>query len=213
IACALLLVSLVEFHRGSDITRFWLPIRVALKILLQAAPLIVLLFIFFPRINFGFRWQFPGSRMAGAGFSGELSPGGVSSLANSNEVAFRAEFPDGHIPRPDFLYWRGVVLSRGNGFEWRAPTAPATLPRSSRRLPTSAPIRQSITIEPHGNKWMFALDWPGELLSGGGTLAPGNYVSSAAPIRSTRKYEVVSFGELADKELRPRERERLLEVP
>ena len=213
IACILLLASLLEFHSGSGAASWWFPLRTAAKILLQAAPLIVALFIFFPRIDFGFRWQLAGSRMAGAGFSGELSPGGVSSLANSNDVAFRAEFPDGRIPRADTLYWRGVVLSRGYGFEWRAPTAPATLPRSSRRLPAGPPIRQSITIEPHGNKWMFALDWPFELLSGGGTVAPGNYLSSAAPIRSTRKYEVVSFGELADKDLRPRERERLLEVP
>src|SRR4029077_3704663 len=47
----------------------------------------------------------------------------------------------------------------------------------------------------------------------GATIAPGFFLWSAQPIRGQRKYEVTSFRAIADKELHPRERAALLEVP
>jgi hypothetical protein len=110
------------------------------------------------------------------------------------------------------MYWRGAVMWQGRGLEWRAPQAPAAINRSDRRKPVGEPIRQWITIEPHGAHWMFALDWPVD--SPPGTIvAPGNYIWSGPPIRKPRKYEVRSFSEIREKELRPRERKTLLDVP
>jgi protein-glutamine gamma-glutamyltransferase len=213
VAFILLLVSLIEFHSASVRSGIWRPLRTGIKMLAQAAPLMVFLFVLFPRINIGFRLQLPGANATPSGFSGELAPGSVSSLANSYAVAFRAEFPDGRIPHPENLYWRGVVLDYGNGLDWRrSRPAPAALPRTSRRLPAGPGVRQSITIEPHGNQWMFALDWPGEAPVGA-TVAPGNYLWSAQPIRSQRKYDVTSYPEIADKVLHPRDRAAYLEVP
>jgi transglutaminase-like putative cysteine protease len=208
----LLLVALIEFHRGSSTTSFWASARLAGKIILQAIPLIALSFVFFPRTNIGLRLQFPGSLASGSGFSGELSPGSVSALANSSDIAFRAEFPDGKIPKAENLYWRGVVMSQGNGFRWQASPAPASLPRSIRPVTQGPPIRQSITIQPHGNRWMFALDWPGNAPPGS-TLAPGNYLWSFQPIRTSKKYNVTSYPEITDKDLHPRARSVLLAVP
>ena len=213
VAFILLLVSLIEFHSASVRSGIWRPLRTGIKMLAQAAPLMVFLFVLFPRINIGFRLQLPGANATPTGFSGELAPGSVSSLANSYAVAFRAEFPDGRIPHPENLYWRGVVLDYGNGLDWRrSRPAPAALPRTSRRLPAGPGVRQSITVEPHGNQWMFALDWPGEAPVGA-TVAPGNYLWSAQPIRSQRKYDVTSYPEIADKVLYPRDRAAYLEVP
>src|SRR5437879_8570828 len=56
IAFTLLLVALIQFHRGSS-SAFWPPVRTAGKLLAQAAPVIVLLFLFFPRFSPGFRFQ------------------------------------------------------------------------------------------------------------------------------------------------------------
>jgi transglutaminase-like putative cysteine protease len=212
VAFTLLVVSLIEFHSDSASTGIWVPLGNAVKMLAQAAPLIVLLFLLFPRLNLGLRLQMT-SKTAAAGFSGELSPGGVSSLANTSAIAFRAEFPDGQIPRSADLYWRGVVLENGDGLEWRpARMTPAALPRTSRRVPGGQGIRQWITVEPHGNHWMFALDWPAEPPSGA-TIAPGHFLWSGQPIRTARKYEVTSFGAIADNNLHPRERAALLETP
>ena len=94
IAFALLLVALIQFHRGLS-SAFWPPIRIAAKLLAQAVPLIILLFLFFPRINTGLRFQIAPQRGASAGFSDRLSPGSVAVLANSSAAAFRAEFPAG----------------------------------------------------------------------------------------------------------------------
>jgi transglutaminase-like putative cysteine protease len=59
---------------------------------------------------------------------------------------------------------------------------------------------------------MFALDWPAEAPPGA-SIAPGQYLWSGQAIRSPRNYNVISFPEIADKELHPREREMYLEVP
>jgi len=211
IAFALLLVALVQFHRGSS-SAFWPPVRTAGKLLAQAGPLIILLFLFFPRLSTGLRFQIAPQRAASAGFSDRLSPGSVSALANSSEVAFRAEFPDGKIPPLGAMYWRGVVMWHGEGLEWEAPNAPATLPRTSQGPPHGQPIRQWITLEAHDARWMFALDWPVNSPSGA-TLAPGNYLWSYQPIHKPRRYEVVSYPEIPNNRLHSRERESLLEVP
>src|SRR5438067_4591849 len=72
-AFALLLVALIQFHRGSSTGAFWPPLGMTCKILLQAAPLVVLLFILFPRINTGLRVDFCANRFASSGFSDRVS--------------------------------------------------------------------------------------------------------------------------------------------
>jgi protein-glutamine gamma-glutamyltransferase len=210
-AFILLLVALIQFHGGSS-NLLWPAVRTTGRLLTQALPLVALLFVFFPRIQTGFRFQLGQSGAAATGFSGRLSPGSVTSLANSSHVAFRVEFPDGKIPPPSALYWRGVVMRQGDGLEWRAPVTAAALPRSVSQPTVGKTIRQLITIEPHGEHWMFALDVPLQSPSGA-IFAPGNYLWSYQPIRKSRRYEVRSSPEIPDKELRPRERKMLLEVP
>ena len=74
ISFVLLLAALIQFHRGATCA-FSFPIRSALKLLLQATPLIVLLFLLFPRVSTGFRFQMAQGRDAASGFSGQLSAG------------------------------------------------------------------------------------------------------------------------------------------
>jgi transglutaminase-like putative cysteine protease len=207
----LLLVALVQFHGGSSLVSFWSPVGATCKLLAQAAPLVVLLFVLFPRINTGFRFEID-LRSAASGFSDRLSPGSIASLTNSPDIAFRAEFPDRKTRPPGPMYWRGVVMWHCEGMEWRAPYAPAPSSVSSTQSPGDKAIRQRITIAPHGGRWMFALDRPFEIPPKA-MLARGNYLWSVQPIRKARRYEVVSSSEVTGKELRPREREEALEVP
>jgi transglutaminase-like putative cysteine protease len=209
-AFALLIVALIQFHRGST-SAIQPTLGIAFKLLAQATPLIVLLFLFFPRVSSGFRFQTTSSGSATSGFSDQLAPGSVASLANSSNVAFRVEFPDGKIPRPNQMYWRGVVMWQCDGLEWRAPVAPAALPHKPNPHASDA-IRQWITIEPHNGRWMFSLDWPIESPSGA-SLAPGNYLWSARPIEKARRYEVSSFPASNQIELHGRERVLALQVP
>jgi protein-glutamine gamma-glutamyltransferase len=211
IAFTLLLVALVQFHRGPSGT-LWAPVRVASKLLAQGVPLAILLFLFFPRTSGPFRFQLGQTRAASSGFSGTLSPGSIAALVNSSEMAFRAEFPDRKIPAPAAMYWRGVVMWQGDGWEWRAPDAPAAIRTPAQNAPGAKVVRQWITIEPHDEHWMFALDWPAAPPPGA-WLAPGNYLWSAQTIRKPKKYEVKSLVEIRETELQPRERKALLQLP
>ncbi len=220
IAFALLAVALIQFHRGAAPGAVWPPVVTACKLLLQASPLVVLFFLLFPRINAGLRFELRPFRAANTGFSDRLSPGSIAALANSSEIAFRAEFP-GSSTRPiGPMYWRGVVMWRCDGMEWRAPYDPR--PKASPTTPEVAAsqvvqsskarqIQQRITLAPHGARWMFALDRPIKTVPGA-MLARGDYLWSFQPIRKSRQYEVVS-SEFSGSEITPRERSSALEVP
>jgi len=211
-AFALLLVALIQFHGGSSSESFWSPVSATCKLLAQAAPLVVLLFLLFPRINTAFRFEIRDLRSAASGFSDRLSPGSIASLTNSSDIAFRAEFPDRKTRPPGPMYWRGIVMWHCEGMEWRAPYAPASSSDSSTQSPGDKAIRQRITIAPHGARWMFALDRPFEVPPKA-MLARGNYLWSFQPIRKARRYEVISSLEVTGKELQPRERKEALELP
>ncbi|HEX3584430.1 MAG TPA: DUF3488 and transglutaminase-like domain-containing protein, partial [Candidatus Angelobacter sp.] len=211
-AFALLLVALIQFHRGSSPGAFWPPLGTTCKILLQAAPLVVLLFVLFPRINAGWRFDFRANRSANTGFSDRLSPGSVAALANSSDIAFRVEFPGRTTAPPGSMYWRGTVMWHCDGLEWRAPYVPVSLSGLARQSPRGNTFRQRITLAPHGARWMFALDRPFESPPGA-ILARGDYLWSVQTIRKARRYEVVSSPAAAGKELTPGERREALEVP
>src|SRR6185369_8259953 len=123
IAFALLVVALVQFHRGAAPGPVWPPVRTTCKLLLQASPLVVLFFLVFPRINAGLRLELRPFRSVSIGFSDRLAPGRSAALASSSDIAFRAEFPGSTRPSGP-MYWRGVVMWRCDGMEWRAPYEP-----------------------------------------------------------------------------------------
>jgi protein-glutamine gamma-glutamyltransferase len=211
-AFALLLVALIQFYRGSSPGAFWPPLGTTCKILLQGAPLVVLFFVLFPRINTGLRFDFRANRSANTGFSDQLSPGSIAALANSSDIAFRAEFPGSTATPPGSMYWRGTVMWHCDGMEWRAPYVPVSISGSARQLPRGKAFRQRITLAPHGARWMFALDRPFEIPQGA-ILARGDYLWSVQIIRKARRYEVVSSIGATGKELTPGERREALEVP
>jgi transglutaminase-like putative cysteine protease len=185
----LLTATLVRFHRGAETGGAGRPIRLAATLLLQALPLIVLLFLFFPRTSTGFRFQFSRSLLGTGGMSDRLSPGSISSLALSEDVAFRVDFPDGSTPPISQMYWRGAVLWRGDELTWVAgPQLP--LERRTDQLAGPA-IRQRISLQPHGGRWIFALDRPtGDVAKF--EFMPGGYLLSPRLIFNPLHYEVVS---------------------
>ncbi len=224
IAFALLVVALIQFHRGASPGAVWPPVGTTCKLLLQASPLVVLFFLLFPRINAGLWFDLRPYRAANTGFSDRLSPGRIAALANSSEIAFRAEFPGSSVRPSGPMYWRGIVMWDCDGMEWRAPAPYAPRPKSPSTtrdiagtggLPVQSPdakeIQQRITLSPHGARWMFALDHPIKTPPGA-VLARGDYLSSVQPIRKARRYEVVS-SESSGNEITAKERAESLEVP
>jgi transglutaminase-like putative cysteine protease len=194
----LLLATLVRFHRGEDAASYPRSAWAACVLLAQSLPIAALLFLFFPRVYGGFRFQFGQSLLNSSGMSDRLSPGSVSSIALNSEIAFRADFPDGNTPPVSVMYWRGAVLWRGDGLTW-VVGPPLSHERRSGQL-GGAGIRQRIGLQPHGGRWLLALDRPASDLRGA-RYAPGDVLQSNRPIISRFRYEIVS---------RPENRETLL---
>jgi transglutaminase-like putative cysteine protease len=155
----LLTATLMRVHQ----TTLSMPAREAAgltgKMLLQALPLALLLFVFFPRLPGNF-WSIPARTQAMTGLDDEVSPGDVSELSISGALAFRVNF-DGPVPPASERYWRGPVMHDFDGRTWRTARTPF-MPQAVEPLGTT--YRYRITLEPHQRPWVFGLDavtrWP-----------------------------------------------------
>lgn len=139
-----------------------LYLRRAGVMLAQALPIMLLLFIVFPRLP-GPLWGVPeNASRARTGMADHMEIGSISDLVDSDEVAFRVQF-HGATPPAGALYWRGPVLWQTDGRRWDplfADTPPRWYARAPELLDAGAPVRYTLTLEPHDERWLFALDLP-----------------------------------------------------
>ena len=131
----------------------------AARLMAQALPLALLFFLLFPRLQ-GPLWGLPQQVAAHTGLSDQMSPGDISQLILSDELAFRAEF-SGAQPTPQQLYWRGPVLWDYDGHTWRtAAPVRAAMPEATG---LGNPVRYSLTLEPQQQRWLPLLGLPTQL--------------------------------------------------
>jgi len=128
------------------------------RLMLQGIPLAALLFLLFPRLA-GPLWGSPADAGARTGLSERMSPGAISELSRSDAVAFRVDF-NGPPPDSRNRYWRGPVFSRFSGREWSASYRIQPGRFARREGPV---IDYTVTLEPHGKLWLFALEHPASL--------------------------------------------------
>jgi protein-glutamine gamma-glutamyltransferase len=164
-------------------------LRNAAVLLAQSAPIMLVLFVLFPRVQ-GPIWGVPSDAYAGlAGLSDTMTAGTISNLILSERVAFRATFAS-HMPPTNRLYWRGPVLSHFDGRTWSAPPVRRV---STVALDTrEAPLEYTVTLEPHNKGWLFALDLPGTVPPGARATTDFQLLS-ATPITSRIRYDMVSY--------------------
>ncbi len=106
--------TLVGLYHISERQKTIVQLRLASVLLVQSIPLMLILFVFFPRVQ-GPLWGLPQDAYSGtSGLSNTMTPGSISQLILSDAVAFRVKF-EGTIPRPNQLYWRGPVFWYFNG--------------------------------------------------------------------------------------------------
>jgi transglutaminase-like putative cysteine protease len=188
LGCAWLLVASLI---GMQYTGAWpgwkSPVRRAGALILQGVPLMLVLFLLFPRIQ-GPLWGLPQDAYAGlSGLSDNMSPGSLNSLILSDAIAFRASFAGG-IPEPKDLYWRGPVLWDYDGKTWTAPR----IVQSTETLPDdSLQIEYTVTLEPHNKRWLFALEFPGKRPPRA-IATRDMQLLSFTPVRSRIRYDMVS---------------------
>ena len=171
-----------------------LPPALTLKrggvLVLQALPLMLLMFVLFPRVP-GPLWGLPSDAGAGrSGLSDRMAPGDIAALILNDELAFRVRF-DGAVPPQNQLYWRGPVFWDFDGREWSegGPPYNAQYQVQLRGSATS----YEVTLEPNRTTWLFALDAidPRQLPPDSMVTVDGRLLA-AKPVRERIQYRAVS---------------------
>ena len=174
-------------------------LRASGRMLLQALPVMILLFVLFPRVPGPF-WALPTGGGGVTGLDDEMSPGQISDLSLSDAVAFRVRF-EGAAPPPEQRYWRGPVLHHFNGTTWRGEE-PRPIGRQHRPKMSGDGMRYRVTLEPHRRMWLFALDMPGSWRRKRVNMSWDYQLVNHMPVHQLISYEVTSFPEYQTRDRR-----------
>ncbi len=151
-------------------------LKLAAVMLLQCLPLMVILYLFFPRLPPLWSVTLP-TEQAVSGISDHMAPGDIARLSQSDAVAFRVNF-NGDRPQQSRLYWRGLTLNYFNGHSWRQFAQDLPLAELKNILRVRLPSRQGdwtllsyeVIYERSRQPWLFTLatvlDWEGEAFAG-----------------------------------------------
>lgn len=221
ILCTVIITAALAAQLGSFSARPRRALGLSLKLLAQAVPLMLLLFIVMPRL--GPLWAVPqNSAAASTGISDSMSPGEFTRLSKSDKPALRISF-DGPVPPPEQRYWRGLVYSDFDGRRWSQgfgvdPREGGAVNWSGRgqALPEVGPrYRYRVIQEATNNPWLFAMARPLSDTRGVGETADDRLVKKR-PVHSRFAYEVRSWPRetiAGDADLSDLERRRNLQLP
>ncbi len=188
--------SLIRCHGVGQGRSPWPSWRLGLGMILQALPLVVLMFIIFPRVQGTLLLRMSNPNAGLTGMSDHLQPGTFGSLVQSDEPAFRAQINGGGTLPQNDLYWRALVLEIGDSsMSWRATEQRRVQPRQPLPGNVANRVEQRITIMPHGERWLYALDHPVDIKAGSNFQAQLNAsasVRSDSPVYSKTIYTVIS---------------------
>ena len=185
---ALVITQLSAWHRA-DGKLGLSDARRAGRMLAEALPIALILFVLFPRLS-GPLWRMPEDKPnAATGLTDEMSPGSLSDLTQDDSVAFRVDF-EGTAPQKSRMYWRGPVLESFDGTTWKQ--RPRYTPAPT--FITSGPAwHYTITIEPDEQDWLMALDLPTQLPDGA-RLNANLQAINRTPIGQRQRFSFTSQG-------------------
>jgi len=153
-----LLTALINSHMPAGRPSLWQAARMAGQMALLGAPIMVLLFVLFPRL--APLWGSPDDTVQGrSGLSGRMQVGSIARLALDQSVAMRIRF-EGAVPQQSDLYFRGPVLSTFDGREWlplQATFSRQFQPQADLQV-SGAALRYQVTLEPNRRPWLLTLD-------------------------------------------------------
>ncbi|MBF0100485.1 MAG: DUF3488 domain-containing transglutaminase family protein [Desulfobacterales bacterium] len=144
---------LIKLHQPKDgILNYF---RLSFWLLIQSVPVMLISFFLFPRIQNSF-WVTGLMARETTGFSDRLELGKMSRLIQREATAFKVKF-NGPIPAPENLYWRGIIFDYFTGDNWIYENSERV---SHGKIEGENPVDYEVILEPHGKKWVFALDVP-----------------------------------------------------
>ena len=204
VATLAILTTQLSFQYTGVVPSLARRLKLAGGIVALAAPLMLILFFLFPRIQ-GPLWGMPGDgQTARTGMSDTMAPGNIVKLALSDDVAFRVKFTD-PLPDRSAMYWRGVVLGGYDGRTWSRLNVKTGTPAPVRIVPKSAPIRYRVTMEPSQQQWLYALDIVQripDIPNNPAGVTPELQLQTRRPISERIRYDAVS---VLDYQLQPDE--------
>ncbi|BEP96082.1 protein-glutamine gamma-glutamyltransferase TgpA [Acidovorax sp. A79] len=201
-----LLMALVNAHMPVGRPPLAQTFRMAGTMALLGAPIMVALFMLFPRM--APLWGMPGENLTGrSGLSGTMKIGEMAEIALDERVAIRLRFAGAptDVPPQSALYFRGPVMTAFDGRQWQAEpfredsawAARAALPAN---LQVSGPaVRYEVTLEPQRQPWLMVLEATPEAPE-----LPNNmrtYMTqdlqwmTSRPITEVMRYQAVSYPE------------------
>ena len=165
LALWMLLAALLNAHLPGQSLDLPALLRQAGGMLLWGLPLMVLLFVFFPRLPP--LWGLPTDSLQGrTGLSENMQVGTIASLAQDSSVALRVRFGAEAIdtasasssPPQHLLYFRGPVLSQFDGRNWSAHSPHWPPHEPAQAVSTAAALEYEVTLEPHRQRWLLTLE-------------------------------------------------------
>lgn len=196
---AYITMAIISLNAGPATIHWREKLRLVVPMTVMALPLMLLLFVLFPRIP-GPLWGLPKDVYSSkSGLSDTMTPGDISQLALSNSVAFRVKFK-GDIPDQEQLYWRAIVMHDFDGRSWRPRENWWQIPKPNIEY-LGKPVEYTVTLEPHHQRWLFSLEMPDfnniaqrNVQHALFTNASGQIVS-AGPIINLTQYSLTSYPE------------------
>jgi transglutaminase-like putative cysteine protease len=148
-----LLTALVNAHMPVGKPPLMAAAKIAGKMALLGAPIMVVLFMLFPRL--APLWGMPGGPSQGkSGLSADMRVGTIANLALDDSIAMRIKFEGAPPPSRD-IYLRGPVLSNFDGRQWLPPVNSSA---DSNLKVAGQPLNYEVTLEASNKPWLFALD-------------------------------------------------------
>jgi transglutaminase-like putative cysteine protease len=145
LACVWALLSaLVLAQMPQGVPSLKLAARIAARNTLIGVPVMLALFLLFPRLPP--LWGLPKDAGARTGLSDTMSFGAFAEVANDDTIAMRLRF-EGPPPAQPLLYFRAQVLSRFDGTTWTASRVTWGAPGRD-PVPEGPPVRYVATLEP-----------------------------------------------------------------
>jgi transglutaminase-like putative cysteine protease len=198
---------LIAVNLIDDALPWAMLLRRAGILVLTSIPVMILLFVLFPRLD-GPLWSLNLGSSGVTGMSDNIRMGSISRLSQSSEVAFRVRFK-GKPPPAAQRYWRGMVLWQTDGRNWEREDS--ALP-AERFLPLVSPLDYEITMETSGQPWLFPLDHvlgPAPSLS----LNTDGELNTGSPIDTRKTWQLSSSTAVRSSVLAGREWEMGLQLP
>ena len=156
------LLTLLTINQNSTTIEFTEKSKISLKMIAYSLPIMLVLFILFPRISAPLWKTDSNQSLAQSGLTDSMEPGQISQMIYSNKLVFRAAFKN-TTPAQNQLYWRAITLWDFNGKKWSRHNITEPIARINI---LDRGFEYNITLQPNNKKWLFLLDLPYQIDNG-----------------------------------------------